>query len=416
MHTLISQYAHETLRSVSPVREIMQYANPATLRSLGVDEATFISFGGGWVNHEAPEPLRDAYRRRLDDPALFHADGAYSPTNGEPRCKRALATLEATLFGIAGLDEGKVVIGQSSTHLTSLLFRILLDPGDAVCLLDPSYCNYPLQIRHACPDARILRFPMLDPETFRYLGSDPGTIAALQAFLLERQPKVVLLVSPDNPTGQVLSQALVAACRDAVRTYGGVVVMDFAYKTLVYGEVPDYFRWAPDGHFMSIHSNSKWCHGLGRRLGWVEAPEAVVEAFESLQNASVLCPDRLHQMALADYIEAAAADGTLAAYVDEVRGQYARAAETTVDAIRAHLDVPHLVPQGGLYTCLKVGGNGAAFVDRLLRTQGILLIPGWGFGPSLNASVRLSFGPHVQDPGRIAEGIRRVAAFMGGRA
>lgn len=412
MEANLSRIATEVFRTVSPVREIMQFASPEMLRSLGVDEATFISFGGGWVNHPSPAGLRDSYLKFIQDPALFHLSGNYSPTNGEPGFKRSVAAFEKALFGVRGLEERHIVVGQSSTQLTALLMRILLDPEDSICILDPSYCNYPLQL-HTNVGNRILRFPVLDPETYTYLGATPETIGKFERFLGEHKPKVVLLVSPDNPTSQVLPHGLVVAAKEAVKAYGGIVVMDFAYKTLVFGEHPDYFSWAPDPNFISIHSNSKWCHGLGRRLGWIEASENIIEAFESFQNSTILCPDRFHQLVMADYLAKAIGDGSLAAYVEESRKAYQKTAEATVQAIQTHLRMPHLQPQGGLYTCIRVDENGAAFVQRVLKEAGVLLIPGWGFGTTLNKSVRLSFGPHVTDPTKIGEGLRRAAAVLG---
>ena len=412
MDIALSKLATELYRSVSPVREIMQYANKDRLRELGVKEGQFISFGGGWVDHESPALMRDLYIEFAQDPAKFHYCGAYAPTNGEPDCKSAVCRFESALYRVTGMTGDNIVIGQSSTQLTHLLLRVLLDPGDTICLLDPSYCNYPLQL-HTAIGARTVRFPVVETDPFRYSGHDAETIERFGRFLLEHQPKVVLLVSPDNPTSQVLSDQFVKTAYEAVKSYGGAVVMDFAYKTLVFGDTPEYFSWPPDGNFMSVHSNSKWCHGLGRRLGWIEAPSHVAQAFESFQNSTVLCPDRLHQLVLAAYIETAAADGSLRRYVDDVRGMYTRTAQATVEALVSYLSLPYLVPQGGLYTCIRVDENGAAFVERVLKNTSVLLIPGWGFGHSLNKAVRLSFGPHVHNNPLIAEGVRRVAEYLG---
>ncbi len=412
MDITLSKLATELYRSISPVREIMQFANKDRLRELGVKDDQFISFGGGWVDHESPTFMRDLYVTFAQDPKRFHHCGAYSPTNGEPDCKNAICRFESALYGVSGMTAHNIVVGQSSTQLTHLLLRVLLDPGDTICLLDPSYCNYPLQL-HTAIGARTIRFPVIETSPFRYSGHDASTIDRFGRFLLEHRPKVVLLVSPDNPTSQVLSDQFVKTACDAVKSYGGAVVMDFAYKTLVFGDTPEYFGWPPDGNFMSVHSNSKWCHGLGRRLGWVEAPDFIVQAFESFQNSTLLCPDRLHQLVLAEYINAATGDGSLRRYVDDVRSLYAVTAETTVAALREYLSLPYLVPQGGLYTCLQVNENGAAFVERVLKNTSVLLIPGWGFGHSLNKAVRLSFGPHVHNNHVIVDGVRRVAEYLG---
>jgi len=116
---------------------------------------------------------------------------------------------------------------------------------------------------------------------------------------------------------------------------------------------------------------------------------------------------------MTDYVSRAVADGSLKKYVDQTRKWYGHAAAVTVEAIKAHLHLPHLMPQGGLYTCIRVDENGAGFVERVLRDTGVLLIPGWGFGSTLSKSVRLSYGPHVHHPERITEGLHRVAQYLG---
>ena len=60
-----------------------------------------------------------------------------------------------------------------------------------------------------------------------------------------------------------------------------------------------------------MRSNSKWCRSLGRRLGWVEAPKFVINAMESIQSSTILCPDTLHQMALTKFINDSIEDDTL---------------------------------------------------------------------------------------------------------
>jgi aspartate/methionine/tyrosine aminotransferase len=408
--TRLSKKALDLKRSKSPVRQIMDYASPAYFRKVGLDPAQVISFAGGWVNHEAPDALRECYVRIASDPELFHQSGAYGPTLGREDCRQALVDAERHVFGMTELDASQVAIGASSTQLTSTLMSVLLDPGDAIALLDPSYCNFPIQILTA-QDVRILRFPVLEPVSWTYVAEERA--ADFAAFIREEKPRVVLLVSPDNPTSQVPSDAFVEHALEAVREVGGVLVVDFAYKELVFGgPYPRYFSWGPSEHFLSIHSNSKWCRGLGRRLGWVEAAAPVIDALESLQGAQALCPDTLHQMALAEYLGPAIANGSLAAYLADAKRRYAEAARVAVEAIREHTELPCLVPQGGLYTCLRVGSDGATFVENALREAGVLLVPGWGFGRTLRDGVRLSFGPLVRHLDRIREGMGRLGSYL----
>ena len=75
--------------------------------------------------------------------------------------------------------------------------------------------------------------------------------------------------------------------------------------------------------------------------------------------------------------------------------------------------MPCLIPQGGLYTLMKVNEDSDEFVKRILKNTGVLFIPGKGFGESLREAVRISYGPHVENVDIIEEGFRRVAEYLG---
>lgn len=411
MDVKISQIAADLFRKVSPVREIMNFADPANLRKYGIDPDHLISFGGGWVNHRSPKKLVDAYKSIVNDETKFHFSGGYSPTNGEKSAKEALIRFEKEIYNMQSLSIDNIVIGQSSSHLTSLILKVLLDEGDQICMLDPSYCNYPLQIITST-GSHILRFPVIDERNFEYIANKEDSIENFKTFLLKNKPKVVMLISPDNPTSKILSDKFMKTAHNAVKEYGGVLVMDFAYKEIVFGDYPEYFSWGQDGNFISIRSNSKWCRGLGRRLGWIEAPKYIIDSFESLQNSTILSPDRLHQMALAEYVNSAASDNSLINYINEIRVLYHETAKVTIEAINKYIGLPCLVPDGGLYTCIQVNRNSAEFVDDVLKGTGVLFVPGWGFGKTVAHSVRLSYGPLVYEHQLIEEGLKKVGKYL----
>jgi aspartate/methionine/tyrosine aminotransferase len=370
-----------------------------------------ISFSGGWVNHEAPAQLREAYASIIRDEKRFHFSGGYSPTIGMPECKSAIADFEKHLFGAdMKLTPENIAIGCNSTQLTFNLMHIMLSPGDKLLLLDPSYCNYPSQVT-TLEGVKIIRFPVLDVANWRYVADEK--IAEFTRFILAEKPKFILLCAPDNPTSQVPSQAFVKATLAAAQEVGGFLVIDFAYKELVWGgKSPEYFAWGPTENFVSIHSNSKWCRGLGRRLGWVEGPVEIIDALEAVQGSSILCPDSLHQMALADYVKKGIETNSIKPYVADTAKLYEAAAKRTVQAIEKYLQLPCLVPQGGLYTVVRTGQESSEFTRRVLEKTGVIFVPGWGFGNTLKEAVRISFGPLVHNLDKIDVAMKRVGEFL----
>jgi aminotransferase len=412
----LSNVVREQLASPSPIRQIMKMAERQNILAMGLDPANVISFGGGWVNHEAPEEFRQAYAAVVSDRDLFHKSGGYTATLGELECREQIAAFEADLFGVPRLGPEHIAIGLGSTQLTHDLFRTLLDPGDTVMLLDPTYANYEGQLAFAVPGVNIVRLRVLDPATWAYLpDTDPAGIAREFTRLFDQhRPRLVLFGAPDNPTSQVLPQALADVMLARTADAGAWLAIDFAYKCQYFQTPPAYYAWSPADHphVIGIHSNSKWARGLGRRLGWIEAHPSVIEAIERVQQCSILCPDTLSQMTMARYLKTAIPSGSLRRYVDHANAIYRRAAEVTVRAVDAHLQRPRLTPAGGLYTVVDIGTNAEAFVPRALQATGVLVVPGGGFGASLEHGVRISFGPLVNDTAKIEDGLSRLGAWM----
>ena len=394
----------------------MKMAERRNILALGLDPEQVISFGGGWVNHPAPEPFRNAYHEIVSDPALFHRSGGYTATLGEVDCREAIARFEEHLFGVSGLAAEHVAIGMGSTQLTHDLLRALIDPGDTVMLLDPTYANYEGQLAFAAPGSRIVRLPVLDPETWTYLPeTDPEkVIADFHRLFDEHEPRLVIIGAPDNPTSQIVPQRLADVMSERVADAGGWLAIDFAYKCQTFTAPPAYYAWSPvdHPHVVAIHSNSKWARGLGRRLGWIEAHGDVVSAMERIQQCSILCPDTLSQMTMVRYLERAIPDGSLRAYIEYANQLYREAARVTIAAVDEHLGRRRLVPAGGLYTVVDVGRDAEEFAARALQATGVLVVPGRGFGSSLTNGVRISYGPMVMTPEKIVQGLERLGRWM----
>ncbi|MFB6343759.1 pyridoxal phosphate-dependent aminotransferase [Saccharicrinis sp. FJH62] len=397
----------------SPIREIMDLANPEFFRKVGLDPADVISFSGGWVNHEAPDSMRSAYASIIDDSQKFHASGAYPTTIGMPECRKAIVDFEKHIYGDdMDLSPEQIAIGANSSQMTANLMNIILDEGDKICMLDPTYANYPAQAS-SIDNIEVIHFSVMDTENWKYVANERK--AEFAAFIKAEKPKMIMLCAPDNPTSQIPSTGFVKAALDAAKDIGAFLVIDFAYKELVWqDDLPEYFSWGPNDNYISIHSNSKWCRGLGRRLGWVEAPVEIISAFEAVQGATILCPDSLHQMALVEYIRNGITHNSIRPYIKETAKLYQKAAEQTVASIEKHLGMPCLIPEGGLYTVMKVDMDSSEFTHKILENTGVIVVPGWGFGKTLNNAVRLSYGPLVHHLDKIDEAMQRISKYLRG--
>lgn len=394
----------------SPIRRIMEMASPANLEKMGLDPNNVISFAGGWVNHEAPEELRQEYIDIAQDKTLFHKTGAYSPSDGSPELKKALVDFNAQLFGSSSKEEN-IIVGANSTQLAYSLFKVLLNPSDKIALLDPAYANYPEQIALGV-NCEIVHFPVFDAQKWAFVADEEKLIADFQQFIEKEKPKLLLFSSPDNPTGTMLPNSFVKKVLEITLENDCYVAIDFAYNTFIYGEKkPEYFTFSIEDYpnLIKLYSNSKWCRGLGRRLGWLEATTNIVESLKVVQQCVVLCPDTIHQVTLANYINKGLKDGSLSAYIKRINNDYKSAAKFLCYCIEKYLSPRYTVPAGGLYSVVDVGMNGDEFVENILKKTGVIFVPGGGFGNSLKNGIRISFGPLVYDKNKIEEGFQRVA-------
>ena len=111
----LSEIVGEQIRKPSPIRQIMKMAERQNIINMGLDPDDVISFGGGWVNHAAPEDMRELYVQICSDKKKFHASGAYSATPGDTELRDAIVRVEEAIFGVKGLVASNIIIGQSST-------------------------------------------------------------------------------------------------------------------------------------------------------------------------------------------------------------------------------------------------------------------------------------------------------------
>ena len=411
----LSRLVEDSLQGLSPIQTIMKMAEADNIRKMGVDPNKMISFGGGWCNHFAPESLRQIYKEIAQDKHQFHDSGRYSPIIGNTQCRYQLARLETEIYGIDHISEANIVLGQSSTQLFHDTLRVIANPGEAICFLDPTYANYVNAVKIALPGSPLRFIPALDSSSWEYLSDYQKSIDKLQEFL-EQGAKALVIPIPDNPTSQIPSNQFVHAVSDVIEDHHGFLILDFAYKALWFDDMPDCFHWSPEDkpHVIGIHSHSKWLSSLGRRMGWIEASKQVASGMEKINESMLLSPDTLHSIAITKFLESSLKNGRVKQYIEKTRQLYKETASVMTDAIDQYLDWPYLKPKGGLYTVCPTPNkiDPVVFIKDLLKKTGVLVIPGVGFGPSMNQGIRLSYGPLVYNHDKIIEGIQRISSYQ----
>ena len=291
------------------------------------------------------------------------------------------------------LTPEQVVVTAGSQEALYLALMTLVDEGDEVLIPDPGFVAYPTIVRMAGGTPKFYRLPAardfaFDAEDFRRR--------------LTPKTKVVVCISPSNPTGRVLSRGELAALAVALEGTGVYVVSDEIYRDLYFtGERPSSISEFRTERAVVIGGLSKSMSMTGWRLGWLCGDREVVRSALVLHGYTTTCASTVSQkaalVAWTDEAEAAreATRRTFRERRDHLTGLLAR--ELSLRAVE---------PEGAFYMMVDVSAHGdsMAVAERLLE-HGVITVPGSAFGAEGEGYLRVSF---CADLPVIEEGVRRM--------
>ncbi len=283
-----------------------------------------------------------------------------------------------------------------------LAMQTLVGAGDEVVAVVPVWPN--LTAQPEILGARVTRVP-LRPEAGAWRLDLDELLAAVTA-----HTRVLLVNSPNNPTGWTLTraeqQAIVAHCR---RT-GTWIVADEVYERIYFsGEralAPSFLDVAaPDDRLIVIHSFSKSFLMTGWRLGWMVLPAAITESVGKLIEFNTSCAPVFVQRA--GLAALARADDFVPGLVQRLKG----CRDTLLPLLEALPQVTVASPAGGLYAFLQIEGrsDSLALAKQLVVEAGLGLAPGVAFGPEAEGWLRWCFAS--RDPARLVDGVQRLDAL-----
>ena len=401
-------------RSAVPAFEAMSITDQvATLRAQGRD---VISLCVGEPRGGAPDAVNDRAQVTHEQRGQL---GYTSPLGIRP-LRQKVAEHYRRWYGI-DVDPAQVAITTGSSGAFVLIFLAAFDPGARVALARPGYPAYRNMLRAlgvqaveiGCgPDVRFQPTP-----------------AALDALVAQSGPiDGLILASPANPTGTMVSRAEMAALVAWCGEHGVRLISDEIYHGLTYGAGAgaDAGRlsaggadrgtsaWEFDRDTVVISSFSKYWGMTGWRLGWALCPADLVEAVDALAGNVALCPPAPAQLAALEAFSAESyeqADARVASLARTREAALARAPE---------LGWGHLAPaDGAFYLWADLGDQLAAFADSskycaaLLEEAGVALTPGRDFDDVAGgAFVRLSFGGGTE---AVTEAVDRIVAWQAAR-
>ena len=378
-------------------------AKAKALRAAGED---VISFGAGEPDFPTPAHIVEAAVAACRDPKNHR----YTPTPGLPELREAIAVKTARDTGYV-VKASQVLVTNGGKQAVEEAFATLLDPGDEVLMPAPYWTTYPETIILA--GGAPIEVPTSPESGYKV------SLSQLEAALTPRT-KVLLFVSPSNPTGAVYNQEETAAIGTWAAEHGLWVITDEIYEHLVYGSARMYSMpvLVPElaDRCVVVNGVAKTYAMTGWRVGWLIGPNDVVKAASNLQSHSTSNVCNVAQRAAL-----AAVTGSLSD-VEAMRAVYDRRRRAIVAALSELPGVMCPEPEGAFYAFPSfVGALGQPLgpsrrapsttlelAEMVLEEAKVAFVPGEAFGAA--GCGRFSYALADED---LAEGMTRLAKFFG---
>jgi arginine:pyruvate transaminase len=362
----------------------------ARARQRNGDDVIILSIGD--PDFDTPRPIIEAACQALNDGHTHYADLV-----GTPQLRTAIAGYQGKLSGVE-IDPANVVVvaGAQCGLFASALCT--MNPGDEVIVSSPTYVTYPAVI--GAPGATLVSVAT-DPESGFVIDAD-----AIRAAVTSRT-KVIMLNSPNNPSGAMISGAALEGVAQICIEHDLWLICDQVYSGLVFeGEhicpltLPGMAK-----RTIVINSLSKSHAMTGWRLGWLVIPEHMRQTFSNLMLCMLYgIPAFTQQAALSAFDQDLTELG-------EMKQAFAARRDTMARGLDGVKGLVCRTPPAGMFCMIDVRRSGLSsyeFAEQLLDAEGVSTLPGDAFGPSGAGHLRISL---MVPEARLEEACARIARF-----
>ena len=392
----LSRASIQSLRA-SRIREVA---------NAGMGRTDVLPFWFGEPDEVTPAFIRDAAKQSLDAGETF-----YTQNFGLPALRETLAAYSSRLH--KPTQASSIALTSSGVSALMLTAQLLLNPGDRFVIVTPLWPNL-VEIPKILSAEVVTVSLQLNTKK-----NDPAWELDLDELLAALTPdtKALLLNSPNNPTGWVISKEQQDTVLAHCRKHGIWLIADDVYERLVYDQTPgtppcapSFLNLAePDERVVSINSFSKSWLMTGWRLGWIQAPESLIADLGKLIEYNTSCAPGFVQQAGIVAIERGEEiiTHTLERYTLARNYLY----EQLSRPFFREAGVIAPLPKGAMYLFFKIQGekDSLALCKQLVAEAGIGLAPGSAFGPEGEGAIRWCFASSLD---KLELGVQRLEKFM----
>ncbi|WP_082508602.1 pyridoxal phosphate-dependent aminotransferase [Burkholderia sp. Leaf177] len=397
---LTGQISAEGASGVRPpnARDAVRALRPSQIREVanaGFGVPDVLPFWFGESNQVTPQFIRDAASQALADGATFYTHNL------------GIAPLRETLAGYVGRLHGatrpsEIAVTSAGVNALMLAAQLVVGAGDRVVAVTPLWPNL----------VEIPKILGATVETVSLSYGEDGWVLDLDRLLAALTPgtRMLMINSPNNPTGWVMTREQQQAVLDRCRENDIWLIADEVYERLYYGNdatvAPSFLDLATrDERVIAVNSFSKAWLMTGWRLGWIVAPERVMEDLGKLVEYNTSCAPSFVQLAGI----AAVRDGEQ--FTQSVVAGLRTSRDYLVTALQSIPGVDVRAPLGSMYLFFKLPGADRSLdlCKALVRESGLGLAPGSAFGPEGEGYVRWCY---ACDTERLDAGVARLRQFL----
>ena len=377
-----------------PEVQALRMSKIREVANAGLGREDILTFWFGESDQPTPDFIRQPAARAMLDGRTY-----YTHNLGRADVRDSLSAYLTNLHG-APIGTERLAIVSAGVNAIQLAAQAVISPGDRAVVVGPIWPNVP-EIPKIL-SASVEMVP-LEPAQGRWRLDLDRLLDALTP-----DTKLLILNSPNNPTGWMLPEADRAPILERCRRHGIWLICDDVYERLTFDRpsAPSFLPLAtPEDRIIGTNSFSKAWRMTGWRLGWMVVPPALLERLGVLIEYNTSCaPDFVQAGA-----KAALDHGD--AIIAEIRTDLTAARDQVIGALRRMPGVEAPMPDGGFYAFFRLEGctDSMATCKSLIRDVGLGLAPGSAFGPEGEGWFRWCFAAR---PDKNAAGLERLSAYL----
>ena len=362
-------------------------AEAADMEVAGVDD--FVHLVAGQPSTPAPEAAKRAVAEALDDLSSH----AYTTTAGLHSLREALSGHYDRTYGVE-VSPGSIVATIGSSLGFRMAFTICFNAGDTVAVTTPGYTAY----------RNLMVAAQLKPQLIELDVADGWRFNRSHLEALEEVPHGLIVGSPANPTGMVMTREEMQGVVDWCAENEVRLISDEVYHGVTFGE-PAVSALELTRDAVVVNSFSKYFSMTGYRIGWIVLPDDFIQPFTRLAQNMYISVPTLSQIAATAALTDPSAIAELEGHVD----RYRRNRDLLIEGLDQRLLNNAAPPEGAFYLLLdtsRVYPDSLEMVERLLKEAHVSTAPGIDFDPvNGHKALRLSFAGAEED---MREGISRI--------